>query len=177
MCKREIIKLIIDQHQGREKNYGAILRGVLEWKCLWGITLEYRCKPIAIVNLRFKKNKAAAFVLPLHFLTSTACGGSISQMLEPEGKTKMEECNLLAKPRPPLELWTLYFIQYCQLVPVAPDHHHPSLQAHYSTEAMSLQVGRLRPALIWQVLLIGQQGEVGTVPSQKLMAMSLSSMI
>lgn len=44
---------------------------------------------------------------PHSFLT--ACGGLISQELE--GSAKMEECNLLAKLGPPLELWTLYFIQ------------------------------------------------------------------
>ncbi len=38
---------------------------------------------------------------------STPRGGSISWELKPGGGTEMEECNLLAKPGPPPELWTL----------------------------------------------------------------------
>lgn len=59
----------------------------------------------------------------------------------------MEECNLLAKPGPPPELWTLYFIQHCQLAPAAPDHLHPSSPALYSTDATSLQVARLKNSM------------------------------
>lgn len=60
----------------------------------------------------------------------------------------MEECNLSAKPRPPsstsAELWTLYFIQHCQLAPAAPDPRRRSSPALYAADAASPWVARFK---------------------------------
>lgn len=60
----------------------------------------------------------------------------------------MEECNLLAKPGPPPEHWTLYFIQRCQPAAAAPDLDRTSSLALYGADTTSLQVARLKTVWI-----------------------------
>ena len=143
--------------------------------CFWVFTADCRCIILWVKHMSL----SIAQLLLLHFLSVssfwTPCGGSISWEQKPGAVcvcacvvgvgVKMEECNLHAKPGPPPELWTLYFIQHCQLTPTAPDHHHPSSPALYSTDTASLQVARLKTVWIWQKLVTGQRAEVSAVMS------------
>lgn len=146
-------------------------KGDLGKKCL--LELEYRCVILWLNRMRLSTTQTPLLYSPPIFLTLDSLRWVNTEGAETWRGWGWKNAIFFAKPGPPPELWTLYFIQHCQLAAADRDHHYSSSLALYSTDATSLQVAPLKTVWIWQKLLICQRAEVSAAMSQLLMDMSL----
>lgn len=139
---KETINIIIDQNQCKNrKDTKRCKKKNIGKNSLWGIKAD-RCA-ILCVKPVFKHHTAAASALFLHFVTLNSLWW-VNTSWRGEGGHEDGRMQSPHWAQTPSRVLDLYFIQYCQLTPAAPDHHNSSSLALHSTDATALQVNLLK---------------------------------